>query len=103
MRHALQSARGLASAELPRSGNRTDASNQIVGSRHSVSGTAASADCVAADGARSCPTDEWGSLVLSPAISMVPIGPPSDHNYPARDPGALASVRLSPVLALEIR
>jgi len=33
---------------------------------------------------------------------MVPIGPPSDHNYPARDPGALASVRLSPVLALEI-
>jgi hypothetical protein len=62
----------------------------------------ASADCVTADGARSYPTDEWGSLVLSPAISMVPIGPPSDHNYPARDPGALASVRLSPVLALEI-
>jgi quinohemoprotein ethanol dehydrogenase len=36
MRHALQSAHGLASAELPRSVNRTDASNQIVGSRHSV-------------------------------------------------------------------
>jgi GntR family transcriptional regulator, carbon starvation induced regulator len=36
MEHALQSAHGLAIVELPRSGNRSGASNQIVGSRHSV-------------------------------------------------------------------
>ena len=34
--------------------------------------------------------------------SLVPIGPQGHHDHRARDPGALASVRLSPVLALEI-
>ena len=33
---------------------------------------------------------------------MVPIGPQGYHDHPARDPGALASGRLPPVLALEI-
>src|SRR5258708_26169943 len=36
MEHALQSAHGLAIAELPRIGDMTDASNQKLGSRHSV-------------------------------------------------------------------
>src|SRR5439155_7305952 len=43
-----------------------------------------------------------GSLVLSFAVSMVSIGPEDHHDHPARDPRALASGRLSPVLALEI-
>src|SRR5437870_344860 len=33
---------------------------------------------------------------------MVSIGAQGHHDHPARDPPALASVRLSPVLALEI-
>jgi len=33
---------------------------------------------------------------------MVPIGPQGHHDHPTGDPGALASVRLSPLLALEI-
>src|SRR5262249_30674256 len=61
-----------------------------------------STDCAAAEGARSSPTHKWGSLVPGPAVSMVPIGPQGNQDHPARDPRALASVRLSPVLALEI-
>src|SRR6266436_1405279 len=61
-----------------------------------------SIDCVAAEGARSRPTHEWGSLVLGPAVSMVSIGAQGHHYYPTGDPGALASGRLSPLLALEI-
>jgi hypothetical protein len=34
---------------------------------------------------------------------MVPIGPQGYHDHPARDPGALASGRLPPVLALKSR
>src|SRR6266513_1623515 len=41
-------------------------------------------------------------LFLVQLYRWFPIGPPSDHDYSARDRGALASVRLSPVLALEI-
>jgi hypothetical protein len=33
---------------------------------------------------------------------MVPIGPQGHQDHPTGDPGALASVRLSPLLALEI-
>src|SRR6266436_7512306 len=58
--------------------------------------------CAAAEGARSRPTHKWGSLVLGPAVSMVPIGPRGHHDHPARDSRTLASGRLSPVLALEI-
>src|SRR5437667_11651940 len=46
---------------------------------------------------------ERGSLVLSPAVSLVSIGPEDHHDHPARDPRALASGRLSPVLALEVQ
>src|SRR5438552_10581908 len=52
--------------------------------------------------ARSRVTHKWGSLVFGTAVSMVPIGPQGHHDYPARDPGALASGRLPSVLALEI-
>jgi hypothetical protein len=41
-------------------------------------------------------------LFLVP-VSMVSIGAQGDHDRPPRDPRPLASVRLSPVLALEIR
>ena len=61
-----------------------------------------STDCAAAEGERSRPTHKWGSLVLGPAVSMVPIGPRGHHDHPARDSRTLASGRLSPVLALEI-
>src|SRR5260221_10045912 len=65
-------------------------------------GTPTSTDCVAAEGERSRPAHEWGSLVLGPAVSMVPIDPQGHHDHPARDPRTLASGRVSPVLALEI-
>src|SRR5213594_1759268 len=45
---------------------------------------------------------KWGSLVLGPAVSMVSIGAQGHHYHPTGDPGALASSRLSPLLALEI-
>jgi hypothetical protein len=61
-----------------------------------------STDCAAAEGARSRPTHEWGSLVLRPAVWMVSIGAQGHHDHPARDPRALASGRLPSVLALEI-
>src|SRR5260370_20351757 len=37
-------------------------------------GAPTSIDCAAAGGARSRSTHEWGSLVLGPVVSMVPIG-----------------------------
>src|SRR6266436_8836085 len=52
--------------------------------------------------AGSGPAHKWGALVLGPAVSMVSIGAQGHHYYPAGDPGALASGRLSPLLALEI-
>jgi transposase InsO family protein len=58
-------------------------------------------DCAAAENARSRPIHEWGSLVLSPAVSMVPLGPQGRHDHPARDSRTLASGRLPSVLALE--
>src|SRR5258706_3710538 len=61
-----------------------------------------SIDCAAAEGARSRSTHEWGSLVLGPAVSMVSIGAQGHHYHPTGDPGALASSRLSPLLAVEI-
>src|SRR5438552_1516796 len=48
------------------------------------------------------PAHKWGSLVLGPAVSMVSIGAQGHHYHPTGDPGALASGRLSPLLALEI-
>src|SRR5947208_17101948 len=65
-------------------------------------GAPSSADCAAADGARSRPAHKWGSLVLGPAVSMVSISAQGHHYHPTGDPGALASGRLSPLLALEI-
>src|SRR5947208_12665755 len=61
-----------------------------------------STDCAAAQGAGSRPAHKWGSLVLGPAVSMVSIGAQGHHYHPTGDPGALASGRLSPLLALEI-
>src|SRR5438552_11580825 len=61
-----------------------------------------STDCAAAQGAGSRPAHKWGSLVLGPAVSMVSIGAQGHHYHPTADPGALASGRLSPLLALEI-
>src|SRR5437667_9537513 len=61
-----------------------------------------STDCAAAQDAGSRPAYKWGSLVLGPAVSMVSIGAQGHHYHPTGDPGALASGRLSPLLALEI-
>jgi hypothetical protein len=66
------------------------------------SGAPTLADHIAAKDARSCPPHEWGSLVLSPAVSMVSIGAEDHHDRPARDPRSLAPRRLPPVLAVEI-
>src|SRR5438105_12578856 len=41
--------------------------------------TPSSPVCAAAEGARSRPTHEWGSLVLGHIVSMVPIGPQGHH------------------------
>src|SRR5439155_12250848 len=57
-------------------------------------------DCAAAQAARSRPAHKWGSL--GPAVSIVSIGAQGHHYHPTGDPGALASGRLSPLLALEI-
>jgi len=43
-----------------------------------------------------------GRVQLTSGDRLVPIGPQGHHDYPARDPGALASGRLPSVLALEI-
>src|SRR5258708_4121588 len=48
------------------------------------------------------PAHKWVSLVLGAAVSMVSIGAQGHHYHPAGDPRALASGRLSPLLALEI-
>jgi hypothetical protein len=41
-------------------------------------------------------------LVFIQAVSLVSIGSQGDHDHPARDRGALASCRFSPILALQI-
>src|SRR5215510_641939 len=56
----------------------------------------------ATEGERPRPAHEWGSLVLSYAVSMVSVDPPGHHDHPPGDPCALASGRLPSVLALEI-
>src|SRR6266850_1771121 len=48
------------------------------------------------------PAFEQRSLVLHPALSLVSVDPGGRHDPPSRDVGALASGRLSPLLALEI-
>src|SRR5260221_4269187 len=53
-----------------------------------------------AQGAGSSPAHKWGSLVLGPAVAMVSIGAQGHHYHPTGDPGALASGRLSSLLAL---
>ena len=45
---------------------------------------------------------EQRSLVLYPAVSMVPVDPEGSYDHPTRDARALASGRISPLLALEI-
>src|SRR5450755_1339417 len=47
------------------------------------------------------PADEQRPLVLCPAM-MVPVDPDGSHDHPARDARALASGRLSLLLALEV-
>src|SRR5258706_10343252 len=47
-----------------------------------------SIDCAAAEGARSRPAHEWGSLIPSHAVSVVSIDPQGHHDHPAGDPGA---------------
>src|SRR5205809_3144570 len=59
--------------------------------------------CAAAEGERSRPAHEWGSLVLGHAVSMVSIDPQGPHDHPAGDPGALAPSRLPAILAVESR
>src|SRR6476659_9887082 len=61
-----------------------------------------SADCAAAEGARSCPRHERRSLGLYPTVSMVSVGAKGHHGHPSRDACPLASGRLSRLLALEI-
>jgi hypothetical protein len=51
------------------------------------------------EGARSRPTHERRSLVLDPAVSVVPFGFEGDHDHPR----ALASRGLPPLLAMEIQ
>jgi hypothetical protein len=65
-------------------------------------GAPASADRIAAEGARSRPAHEQRPVVLGPPVPMVSSGPQGHHNHPARDPRALASDWLSSLLALEI-
>src|SRR5260221_2297131 len=65
-------------------------------------GAPSSTDCAAAEGERSRPAHEWGSLVLGHAVSMVSIDPQGHHDHPARDPCALAPGRLPAILAAEI-
>src|SRR6266496_251556 len=65
-------------------------------------GAPTSTDCAAADGARSRPLHEQRSPVLCAAVSLVSVSPQGRDDHPARDPCALASCRLSPLLALEI-
>src|SRR5271169_4247722 len=65
-------------------------------------GAPASADRIAAEGARSRPAHEQRPVVLGPPVPMVSSGPQGHHGHPARDPRALASDWLSPLLALEI-
>jgi len=45
---------------------------------------------------------EQQSPVLHPVVSLVSISPQCYHNHPARNPGAMASCRFLPLLALEI-
>src|SRR5205809_7978575 len=59
--------------------------------------------CAAAEGERSRPAHERGSLVLGHAVSMVSIDPQGHHDHPAGDPCALAPGRLPAILAMESR
>src|SRR5260370_42185044 len=65
-------------------------------------GAPTSADRFATQGERAGPAFEQRSLVLRPALSLVSVDPGGRHDPPSRDVGALASGRLSPLLALEI-
>jgi hypothetical protein len=59
-------------------------------------------DRLAAQDAGAGPAHEQRSLVLDPAVSMVPVDLECSHDRPTRDRRALASGRISPLLALEI-
>src|SRR5258708_3479859 len=97
--------------ELARAGRRLKGSAQTINLGADIfladasgrqRGTPTSTDCAAAEGERSRPTHKWGSLVLGPAVSMVPIGPEVHHDHSTGDSCLLASGRLPSVLALEI-
>jgi hypothetical protein len=62
----------------------------------------ATADCAAAKDTRSGPVHEQRSPVLHPVVSLVSISPQCHHDHQARNPGAMASCRFSPLLALEM-
>src|SRR5450631_1677263 len=59
-------------------------------------------DRFAAQDAWPCPTRKQRSLVLCPAISLVPVYPSGSYNHPSRDAHPLAPVWLSLLLALEV-
>ena len=47
------------------------------------------------------PAHEQRSLVLYPAVSMVPVDPEGSYDHPTRDARALASGRISPLVCTE--
>src|SRR5664280_2993267 len=61
-----------------------------------------SVDCFAAQAAWPCPTRKQRSLVLCPAISLVPVYPSGSYNHPSRDAHPLAPIWLSLLLTLEV-
>ncbi len=61
-----------------------------------------SADRSAAEGEGPGPAHEQRSLVLYPNVSMVSVDPEGPQDHPPRDTRALASGRLSLLLALEV-
>src|SRR5450759_5802293 len=65
-------------------------------------GASTSVDRFAAQDARPSLAHEQRSLVLYPDVSLVSIDPAGPHDHPSRDPRALASGRLSLLLALEV-
>jgi hypothetical protein len=65
-------------------------------------GASTSVDRFAAQGAGPGPADEQRPLVFDPGVSMVSVDPAGRHNRSACDARAMASGRLSLLLALEI-
>src|SRR5262245_11734281 len=65
-------------------------------------GASTAVDCSATHGEGTGQADERRSLVLCPALPMVPFDPGRRHDHPSRDFAALASSGLPSLLELEI-